>query len=280
MEVIDGFTFFNERDLLRIRLETLKDSVDRFVLVECELTQTGKEKPLYFDQYQNEFSDFKDRIEHIIVSKEECAPHIGRPWGIENFQRNCISKYAPAREIANCVIISDLDEIPTPNAVKQAVDRVSNLASGVGIDMHWHLYFANLVNVERKWRGSVVARGGYKPQWLRGIRHKLAAVEGGWHFSAFGGLEAMRKKYLACVEPFDKNLVADAETVIERSLSKDGKFVHPDDNHNNPTMNMQLLHDTPLPDYLSIHRARYAHLFLENLDVLRSTFKNQVCQKP
>lgn len=276
MEVIDGFTFFNEGDLLRIRLETLKDVVDKFVLVECELTQTGSEKPLYFAKHKDEFSDFARKIEHIIVSKAECAPYLNKQWGIENFQRNCISRYAGVQDATNRVMISDLDEIPSVNAVTEALARVSDNRGGVGIDMNWHLYFANLISADRQWRGTVVARGGYKPQWLRGVRHKLTGVSGGWHFSAFGGLEAMRKKYLACVEPFDKNLVADAETVIERSLSKDGKFVHPDDNHNTPTMNMQLSHDTALPDYLSSHRTRYAHLFLENLDVLRSTFKNQV----
>lgn len=34
-KVYDVFTFFNELDLLELRLEMLNDYVDKFVIVEC-----------------------------------------------------------------------------------------------------------------------------------------------------------------------------------------------------------------------------------------------------
>ncbi len=40
--IYDCFTFFNELDLLEIRLNVLRDVVDRFVLVEAGETHTGK----------------------------------------------------------------------------------------------------------------------------------------------------------------------------------------------------------------------------------------------
>ena len=43
--VIDCFLFFDEIDLLEIRLNELKDVVDVFVLTESPYTFTGKEKP-------------------------------------------------------------------------------------------------------------------------------------------------------------------------------------------------------------------------------------------
>ena len=48
--IYDTFLFFNEFELLEIRLEELKDIVDRFVLVEAPLTLSGKPKPLFFGQ--------------------------------------------------------------------------------------------------------------------------------------------------------------------------------------------------------------------------------------
>lgn len=45
--IYDCFSFFNELDLLEIRLNVLKDVVDRFVLVEAGETHAGKPKPFY-----------------------------------------------------------------------------------------------------------------------------------------------------------------------------------------------------------------------------------------
>ena len=42
--------FFNELDLLEIRLNTLNNYVDKFVIVEATKNFSFKEKPLYFEQ--------------------------------------------------------------------------------------------------------------------------------------------------------------------------------------------------------------------------------------
>ena len=65
--VYDCFSFFNELDLLEIRLNVLKDVVDKFVLVEATRTHTGAEKSLYFKENEARFSAFRDRIVHIVV---------------------------------------------------------------------------------------------------------------------------------------------------------------------------------------------------------------------
>ena len=46
--VYDCFMFFNELELLDLRLHELDAVVDRFVLVEGVRTLSGKPKPLYF----------------------------------------------------------------------------------------------------------------------------------------------------------------------------------------------------------------------------------------
>lgn len=65
--VYDCFTFFNELDLLEIRLNTLDSVVDRFVLVEANKTFSNMEKPLYFKENEGRFEKFKDKIIHIVV---------------------------------------------------------------------------------------------------------------------------------------------------------------------------------------------------------------------
>ena len=55
-KIYDVITFFNELDLLELRLEMLDPYVDRFVIVECVETFSGKPKPLHlkenYDRYK------------------------------------------------------------------------------------------------------------------------------------------------------------------------------------------------------------------------------------
>ncbi|HXP48954.1 MAG TPA: hypothetical protein VN922_03315, partial [Bacteroidia bacterium] len=65
--VYDCFTFFNELDILEIRLNVLDKVVDKFVLVEATRTHQGKEKPLYYNENKTRYVAFADRIIHIII---------------------------------------------------------------------------------------------------------------------------------------------------------------------------------------------------------------------
>lgn len=53
----DCCSFFNELDILEIRLNTLNEVVDKFVLVEATWTHTGKPKPLHFEDNKTRFAD-------------------------------------------------------------------------------------------------------------------------------------------------------------------------------------------------------------------------------
>ena len=48
--IVDCFSFFNELELLDIRLNVLDPYVDKFVLVEAAKTQTLKDKPFVFEE--------------------------------------------------------------------------------------------------------------------------------------------------------------------------------------------------------------------------------------
>jgi hypothetical protein len=66
--IYDAFLFFNELDLLDIRLNLLNDVVDKFVVVESTVTFSGKTKKLFFDENKQMFEKFSDKIIHIVVS--------------------------------------------------------------------------------------------------------------------------------------------------------------------------------------------------------------------
>src|SRR5205823_1107096 len=107
--IYDCFLFFNEVELLEIRLHDLSAVVDRFVLVESPVTFSNKPKPLYYADNRDRFKAFEDRIIHVVVDDN---PPADSPFDRENHQRNCIARGLAACHPDDVVLISDLDEIP------------------------------------------------------------------------------------------------------------------------------------------------------------------------
>ena len=62
MKIYDCFIFFNELDLLEIRLKTLEKVVDYFLLVEATKTHRGQDKPLYFNENKERFKKWEKKI--------------------------------------------------------------------------------------------------------------------------------------------------------------------------------------------------------------------------
>ena len=60
--IYDCFTFYDEFDILEIRLHELKDVVDKFVLVEGSITFQHKPKPYYFAENSQRFAEFGDQF--------------------------------------------------------------------------------------------------------------------------------------------------------------------------------------------------------------------------
>ena len=114
MKIFDCFSYLDEDFLLDIRLNTLDSLVDYFVIVEGNMTWQNNYKKLRFNI--NKFSKFKDKIIYVPV---EDMPDGDNPWLRENFQRNCIMRGLKKSSENDLILISDLDEIPNPDSIKQ-----------------------------------------------------------------------------------------------------------------------------------------------------------------
>ena len=119
--IVDCFPFFNETDLLEIRLNALAPYVGRFVLCEMPITHSGKPKPLYFDANKERFKNFP--ITHISV--EDNPKYVLKPgrygkrindshtaWRREHYQRECLMQGLEDLAPDDMILISDMDEIP------------------------------------------------------------------------------------------------------------------------------------------------------------------------
>ena len=62
MAIYDVFTFYNELDLVELRMNILGNVVDYFVINESNITFTGKPKPMYFAENRKRFKKWEDKI--------------------------------------------------------------------------------------------------------------------------------------------------------------------------------------------------------------------------
>ena len=125
MRIFDCFMFYDEEVVLDIRLNSLKNSVDCFVIVESKFYHNGKKRDLKFDI--NKYPKFKDKIIYIVQDEE--------PLNLEKVKKeddeaqNLINlflmlikekifkeiKFHKGLDKANeddLIMISDVDEIP------------------------------------------------------------------------------------------------------------------------------------------------------------------------
>ena len=62
MKIFDSFLFFQELDLLEIRLKYLYPVVDKFIIVESNQSFTGKAKNYNFELNSQRYSKYLDKI--------------------------------------------------------------------------------------------------------------------------------------------------------------------------------------------------------------------------
>ena len=217
--VYDCFIFFNELDLLEIRLNELNEVVDKFVLIEANKTFQNNHKPYYFEENKERFSPFLDKIIHIKLDKYPLfIPIINpfTPWKLEFFQRNSIVKGLVNCKPEDIVLISDVDEIPKASVLKEM------LANGIdqiyGLKMDMYMYFLNnqliydggsSMTIEQSkdgiWHCTAVLPYKLlkqKPNRLRKIimrtrrRGEVFKIipNAGWHFTYLGGVKDIIKK--------------------------------------------------------------------------------------
>ena len=65
MKIIDCTSFYNEHMMYEVRLNVLKDKVDKFIVTESTYSHSGKKKKLNFDI--NNYPKFKDKIKYIVI---------------------------------------------------------------------------------------------------------------------------------------------------------------------------------------------------------------------
>lgn len=230
MKVYDCFIFYNEFELLELRLRALWDMVDCFVIVEADKTHTDKPKPYYFWERQDEFKEFFPKIRHLPV--EMTMPYAGvGDWSIENAQRDAIAYGLDDAEADDLIMISDIDEIPAPDILQRIRDdKVTLTVPKIGLkfadktaycaaqllvpaaeyldfgaivmNQKLHYYYFDWAS-DTPWLGTVLIKRKNltTPQNLRNqIKFLPQANNGGYHFSYMGGIDRVIQKMTSIVD--------------------------------------------------------------------------------
>ena len=117
MKIFDCFTFFNENELIELRLNLLAPYVDYFIIIESNITFRGEYKPFNFNINNPIINKYKNKIIYLPI-KLPITQTTPLDYSIEIQQRNHILTALKKINTINdddLIIISDLDEIPNFN---------------------------------------------------------------------------------------------------------------------------------------------------------------------
>ena len=290
MKIIDCTSFYNEHMMYELRLNILKDKVDKFIVTESTFSHSGKKKKLNFDI--NNYLKFKDRIVYIVIDKE--------PDGIEeenndpliqrsnSLKRIALSYDESLKKLGNFssndfIMLSDNDEIPNLNSDK----FLKNKNSIVLFNQLFFYYKFNLLYDKMIWPGTKGCRKSKLKSlsWLRNIKLKkypfwrldtlfsetkyidLNIVnDGGWHFTNLKTPEQMYEKFMNFGHHDEFRLSGiTVDNIREKIINKEMFYNHFADkssaNKWKSNYKLKLVDEKLLPKYLINNKIKYNEWF-------------------
>jgi len=205
--------FFDEEIVLDVRLNTLNEFVDYFVIVESKFTHKGDTRELKFNH--KKFEKFKHKIIYLIYDQEseqiekiseedndneKAKKYIMNALYRENGQRNYIQEGLANAGENDFILISDVDEIP--DLSKLDFNKIKKKIILFKQNMFYYKFNLHLPNLI--WTGTKGCKKKdlISPQWLRNIKDRKYSFfridtflsktkyidldiiyDGGWHFS-------------------------------------------------------------------------------------------------
>ncbi|KAF4653832.1 hypothetical protein FOL47_010279 [Perkinsus chesapeaki] len=186
--VFDIFLFSGEKDLLEVRLRTLADVVDKFVILEGTETFQGQPKKLVYPTIKDDpvFAPFRDRIQYRVVDTKS-----GGGFKAEGTHRgNNMLKAAEEAGLSEGDIftVADLDEIPRPDILR-VLSSCGPWPEGtmrIQLDLRNQLYAFSLTYRERTRAASVNRYDSNVPigqSFTHGPTSGVIIADAGWHCS-------------------------------------------------------------------------------------------------
>jgi Glycosyltransferase family 17 len=194
MKTYDCFTFFNELDVLEMRLQEGWDTVDQFVIAEANMSHSGKPKEYILLDNWERFKPYADKIKRVQVDDFPDTPD---SWVREKYQRWSLGKGLTELQPEDLVIVSDLDEIPRAEMIDMIKEDENNYDRYI-LTIPMFQYKINYMKIFdiAKQPNIMVVRGRafsnaqqereYTFPWVQKPEDLVFVDHGGWHFTYFG----------------------------------------------------------------------------------------------
>ena len=290
MKIIDCTSFYNEHMMYEIRLNILKNKVDKFIVTESTYSHSGKKKKLNFDI--NNYPKFKDRISYIVIDKEPIGivpenndPSLQRS---NSLKRIALSYDESLKVLKNFssndfVMLSDNDEIPNLDS-----EYFLNNKSSIVLFNQLFIYFKfNLLYDKMLWPGTKGCKMGKLKSlsWLRNIKLKKypfwrldtlfsenkyinlnTIQDGGWHFTNLKTPDEMYEKFMNFGHHDEFRLSGlTIEKIRDKILNKEMFYDHFAEKSSikkwESNYKLKVIGDEMLPNYLIKNKDKYREWF-------------------
>ena len=182
--VVETFLFYNELDLLELKLE-YTTSVDRFLILEFPTSNSRMPRRMHFEENKERFKKYGDRVVHRIIY-ENCT---GLGLGLYHARRQfLVSEAKTLFSDDDVMIFSDPDVILRPECISKIQPHLNNqLLSS------WRSYYLNgfwgdgmypFTSATRL--GNIETMESYYPK-----PSEVSIQNCGWHFSKLGGVQGI-----------------------------------------------------------------------------------------
>ena len=182
--IFEAFLFYNELDLLELKLE-YTTTVDKFLILEFPTSSSRVPRPMYFEENKARFEKYGDRIIHRTIF-ENC-PGLG--LGLYHARREFL--ITEARTFFgpdDVIILSDPDVVLRPECIGKIQPELNNqLLSS------WRSYYLNGFWGDAIYPFTCATRLGNIVD-MASHYHRPPDVDikdCGWHFSKLGGVEGV-----------------------------------------------------------------------------------------
>ena len=215
--LFDCFTYFNERELLELRVEILKDVVDGFIITEGNLTFKGEPKPFTCVEAIRQLGLPEEKIQvlHVELPSKEDYPN---PWVREYAQRDALAVGMRMTPEDSVFFFSDIDEIPKPSTLLSAIEiaeKNDKRCVRLSMPMMYGRADLRVVDADKdeskpptNWTCGTVVLHKQLEEPLSRIRQKdngliVGNCDGGWHFSWMGDAERLKTKLVSFSHCYD-----------------------------------------------------------------------------
>lgn len=215
MRIINCFPYFNERELLELRIRLLSDKIDLFIITDANKTHKGDPKPFTCKSTLEQLGLMSDKIQVVEVDLPDYQTE-PNAWVRERMQRDSAAQFIQDDDVC---FVTDCDEIIDPEFIEYYIDvskknpnnilrmpmaflmgrgdlRVCDPAGNiipwicpyVCLKHHINWYTLSEIRESQAWEQNCIK---YTDLFTK---QNGVVTEVGWHFSWMGDMERLKIK--------------------------------------------------------------------------------------